>query len=119
MSRTATRVRLRRSASAREQRLLARYVLNAMALAVLYLMGHGLLSHHAAERIPSLRSAGQPVPYRTVPALLAQVRAHDPLLRLPHARWYLRVRHGHVQIIVVDRASLSGGGSATGARGGQ
>ncbi len=120
MSRTAPWAKPRQVAPARDQRPIARYLVGAVALTALYLVGHGLLPQQTQQRtIPAMR-AGQPVLYRAVPALLARARAHDPLLRLPHARWYLRVRHGHAQVIVIDHAPLrAGGDSAIDAGGGR
>ncbi len=51
----------------------------------------------------------QPVPYRRILTLLAQARSRDPLLRLPYARWFIRVQHGHAQIVVVDHAAMHSG----------
>ncbi len=96
-----------------------RYLGGGLALAVLALAGHGLLPLPAPDRSTPAIPAGQPVPDRQVPTLLAQARAHDPLLRLPHARWFIRVRHGRAQVIVVDHAPLRAGGSAIGAGGGR
>lgn len=120
MSRTAKQTKPGRSGQTREQRHIAWYVLGGTALAALYLAGHGLLPQDMRERTTSTIPAGQPVSYRAVPALLARARVHDPLLRLPHARWFIRVRHGRAQFVVVDHAPLqTGGGSPIGAGGGR
>jgi len=111
MSRMAARTAPRQSGKARQHRYIAQYLMGAVALAALYLAGHGLLPPHIQERLTPAIPAGQPVPDRQVPALLAHAHAHDPLLRLPHARWFIRVRHGHDQVIVVERAPLQGSGS--------
>src|SRR5579875_442577 len=109
MSRTATQSARRRVDRARRQRRIARCLLAAMGLAALYLLGQGLLPAHPQERLSPAWPATSTMPYRRVPALLAQARAHDPLLRLPHARWFIRVHHGHAQLIVVDHAPLQDG----------
>ncbi len=75
-------------------------------LAALSVAGHGLAQRPAQGHTAPAVRVDQPAtyPYRRVPALLARSQAHDPLLRLPHARWFIRVRHGHAQVVVVDHA---------------
>lgn len=120
MRRTTTRTKLHRPGGRdRRYRRIARFLMGGVALAALYFVGHGLLPPRAAERTTATISTGQPVPYRAIPALLTQARSHDPLLHLPHARWYLRIRHGHARLIVFDRAPFRAGGSAIGASGGR
>ncbi len=115
MNRTAMQTTPRRVGRARRQRRIVRYLGGGLALAALSLAGRGLLPQHAQNRPTPAIPVGQPVSDRQVPALLAQARAHDPLLRLPHARWFIRVRHDHAQLVVIDHASLrGGGGSVTG-----
>lgn len=88
-------------------RLIPRFVICGAVLAALVLVGRGVMwsnpSQHHSQSLP--RQHILPLPYRSVPALLAQARAHDPLLRLPHARWFIRVQHGQARLIVVDHAS--------------
>ncbi len=119
MSWTATRSRPRRLGIARRRRHIARYLLGGVALTALYLVGHGLLPQHTQDRPAPAIPAGQPVPDRQMPALLAQARARDPLLRLPHAHWFIRAHQGHVQIVVDDHAPRRDGGSVTGTEGGR
>jgi len=119
MSRMAGWTTSRRAGRARRQRRIARYLGGGLALAALSMAGHGLLPQHALQRPTVAIPTGQPVPDRQVPALLARARAHDPLLRLPHARWFIRVRHDRPQVIVVDHAPLRDGGSVTGTGGGR
>jgi len=113
MSRTAGRVTPRRSGKARQHRYIAPYLMGAMALTALYLAEHGLLPRRIQDH-PTPAIPVQAVSDRQVPALLAQARAHDSLLRLPHARWFIRVRHGHDQVIVVDHAPLQDGSTGAG-----
>lgn len=119
MSRMAARTVPRRSSKARQHRYIAPYLMGAVALAALYLAGHGLLPPHIQDRLTPAIPAGQPVPDRQVPALLAHAHAHDPLLQLPHARWFIRVRRGHDQVIVVEHTPLqdSGGTAVSTGRG--
>lgn len=120
MSRMAGRTTPRRVGRARRKRRIARYLGGGLALAALVLTGRGLLPQHTQDRPAPTISVGQPVPDRQVPALLTQARAHDPLLRLPHARWFIRVHHGHTQFVVVDHVPPGGaGGSVTGTGGGR
>lgn len=98
----------------RARRRLRRYLFGGVAFAALYLVGYGLLSHHTEQRTIAPGPTGFPVSYRLIPALLEQARSHDPLLRLPHARWFIRLRHGHVKVIVIDRAPLHASGSVSG-----
>lgn len=79
-------------------------LMGGATLAAFFWMGHGLTPQPTQGHATPAGTAGQPIPSRHVPALLAVARAHDPLLRLPHARWFVRVRHGHAQVIVVDHA---------------
>jgi len=120
MSRTTGRATLRGAARARRQRRIVRYLGGSLALAAFFLAGRGLLPQHAQDRPTPATPVGQPVTDRQVPALLMQARAHDPLLQLPHARWFIRVRHGRTQFVVVDHMPLGGaGGSVTGTGGGR
>src|SRR5579875_3314466 len=107
----AGRATPRRVARTRRQRRIVPYLGGGLALAALYLAGHEFLPQHAQERPTPAIPARQPVPDRRVPVLLTQARAHDPLLRLPHARWFIRVRHGRAQLVVVDHAPLRAGGN--------
>lgn len=114
MSRTAGWTTSRRGSRARQQRYIACSLLGAVVLAALSLMGYGLLPPRIQDRPTPVIPVGQPVSNRQVAALLAQAQAHDPLLRLPHARWFIRVRHGHDQVIVVDHAPLQDGSTGAG-----
>jgi hypothetical protein len=57
--------------------------------------------------------------YSSVPTLLAQARAHGALLALPHAHWFVRVHHGHVEIVVQDHAAGLGATDSVAVAGGQ
>jgi len=83
---------------------IAQYLAGGAVLTVLYLAGHGLLSHHAKGGTAPAGLTGQLTPYSRVSTLLAHARAHDPALGLPHAHWFIRVRHGHAQVVVVDHS---------------
>lgn len=85
-------------------------LMGGATLAAFFWMGHGLTPQPTQGHATPAGTAGQSIPYRRVPALLAVARAHDPLLRLPHARWFVRVRHGQAQVIVVDHAPPQRGG---------
>lgn len=120
MSRMAGWTTPRRAGRARRQRRIARYLGGGLALAALSVAGRGFLPQHTQQRPTVAIPAGQPVLDRQVPALLARARVQDPLLRLPHARWFIRIRHGRPQVIVVEHALLQGaGGSVTGTGGGR
>lgn len=120
MNGTTERATPRRVGRARRQRRIVCYLGGGLTLAALSLAGRGLLTQHAQDRPTPAIPAAQSVSDRQAPALLAQARAHDPQLRLPHARWFIRIRHGHAQLVVVDHASLRGsGGSVTGTGGGR
>jgi hypothetical protein len=44
-------------------------------------------------------------PYSQIPALLTQARTRAAPLALPHAHWFVRVRHGHAKVVVQDGAT--------------
>lgn len=112
MSGIASRTRLRRSSTARRQRSITPYLVGGLVLVALYVAGNGVVWLPVQNRQPSSAPMGQTNPYRQIPTLLAHARAHYPALNLPHARWFIRVRHGHVQIVVVDHAALQREGGA-------
>lgn len=118
MSRYAGQTISSRSRMNRKHRPIGWYPLGGTAFAGLYLVAYGLWPQTVPGRATSATRAGQSVPDREVPVLLAQARNHNPLLRLPHAHWFIRIRHGHAQIVAVDHAPLRSKASATGARGG-
>lgn len=121
MSRAIPRTAQRRPGQARGQRRIVVCLAGGALLAALSFAGHGLAQRHAQTPTPAARM-GQPAayPYHRVPALLAQARTHDPVLRLPHARWFIRVRHGHAQVVVVDHMlPQHGGGTIVGRGSGQ
>lgn len=86
-------------------RLVSWYVIGGSVLATLMLVGCGVLWPALSKRHLHTIGHHQMLSYQRVPALFAQARAHDPLLRLPHARWFIRVQHGHTQLIVVDHTA--------------
>lgn len=104
----AARTRSRQADTPRRWQRSVWYIVGALALVALYLVGHGLLPQRAQDHVTPAMPSGQPVAYHRVPTLLRRARTHDPLLRLPHARWFIRIRHGHERVIVVDSASLHG-----------
>jgi hypothetical protein len=44
-------------------------------------------------------------PYSQIPALLTQARTQAAPLALPHAHWFVRVRHGRAKVVVQDGAT--------------
>ena len=119
MNGTTERATPRRVGRARRQRRIVCYLGGGLALAALSLAGRGLLTQNARERQTPAIPVAQPMPDRQISTLLAQARAHDPQLRLPHARWFIRIRHGHAQLVVVDHASLQGSGGSVIGTGGE
>jgi len=119
MSRAIPRTAKRRPGQARGQRRIAVCLTGGALLAALSVAGHGLAQRHTQRRTAPPAPAAQPVPYpyHGVLALLARSQAHDPLLRLPHARWFIRVSHGHAQVVVVDHAPLQRDGGTVGGTG--
>lgn len=70
--------------------------------AVIVVVGSSLIVHGVNQ--PGASMTPQPhgvVAYSDVPRLLAQARTRDPRLRLPHARWFIRVVHGQARIVVL------------------
>jgi hypothetical protein len=109
MNCTTARMRPRRPGVARWKGHVIHYVVGGVILAALSLAGYGLAHPRAQGNMRRIVGTEQPVPYRRIPTLLARAQATDPLLRLPHARWFIRVRHGREQIVVVDHAAMQSG----------
>jgi len=106
---TTARTLPRRRGAGRWKGRVIHYVAGGAILAALSLAGYGLAHPRAQGNVRRIVGTEQPVPYRRIPTLLARAQATDPLLRLPHARWFIRVRHGREQIVVVDHAAMQSG----------
>jgi len=118
VSRVAPQTRLRRPDLARRMGRIAQYLAGGAALAALCLAGHDLLPRHTQGGARPAVLTGQFIPTSQVSALLTHARAHDPALRLPHAHWFIRIRHGHPQVVVIEHATGQGAGGTRTAQGG-
>jgi len=92
--------------------------MGGVLLSILSLAGHELAQHATGHMQPAVPVRSL-VPYGQIPALLAQARIHNPTLNLPHAHWFIRVRHGHEWVVVDDRTLPHGGSSNVGTGRGQ
>jgi len=110
MRKPVSRIDQHRPRTNQRRQPIALCLIGGATLAALFWLGNGTARQPARRHVTPAVPPGQPVPYHRVPALLAGARPHDPLLRLPHARWFIRVRRSHVQVVVVDRVAGQGDG---------
>jgi hypothetical protein len=72
----------------------------AVMLVALVLAGGTILLLQPRSAPHAAQPPSHLTPYSQLPAWLAQARARRAPLTLPNARWFVRVRHGHVEVVV-------------------